>query len=76
MNRPTHPALPWRSPLPRARLTVTHTARTYSLFVLALTGVGFALRLALLAGLLGQRDGGKKGRGADAGDQGLNSHWV
>lgn len=48
MNRPTHPALPWRSPLPRARLAVTHTARTYPLFVLALTGVGFALRLALL----------------------------
>ena len=60
MNRPMHPALPrpalrrdlrhdlWRGSEPRARLRSVSHARTQTLTLLALTCVGFALRMALL----------------------------
>ena len=48
MNRPTHPALPWRLPPLQARFAVARDTRTHAITLVALTCVGFALRLVLL----------------------------
>ena len=56
MNRPMHPALPrhdlrpdlWRRPPARPRLAAVSHARIHAFTLVALTCVGFALRMALL----------------------------
>src|SRR6476620_3118525 len=48
MNRPVPAAVAWRLPPTPTRLALVNQARVYPLALMALTFVGFALRLKLL----------------------------